>query len=103
VLRHAGEFINITCFAPFMFISQSEVNYNTITPVVKKSYGLYFESKIERPVFFLFVVHVVQRVMWAWLDGTQCAVRFAARIVCRPLKDRVFDFFCCLADVTKHR
>ena len=58
VLCHAGEFLNITCFAPFMFISQSEVKYNTITPVVKKSYGLYFESKIKGPSFscFLFML-----------------------------------------------
>jgi hypothetical protein len=38
-------------FSPFVFISQSEVKYNTITPVVKKSYGLYFESKFEGPSF----------------------------------------------------
>jgi hypothetical protein len=61
VLCHAGEFINITCFAPFVFFSQPEVKYNTITPVVKKSYGLYFESKIDDPSFscFLFMLFSV--------------------------------------------
>ena len=61
VLCHASEFINIACFAPFVFISQSEVKYNTITPVVKKSFGLYFESKIEGPYFscLLFILFSV--------------------------------------------
>jgi len=44
-----------------MFFSQPEVEYNTITPVVKKSYGLYFESKIEGTSFscFLFMLFSV--------------------------------------------
>jgi len=51
LLCHAFEFIYITCFALVMFISQSEAKYNTTTPVVKKSYGLYVEGKIEGPSF----------------------------------------------------
>jgi len=56
VLCHAGEFLNKTCFAPFMFLSQSEVKYNKITSVVKKSYGLYLESKFEGPSFSCFLL-----------------------------------------------
>lgn len=69
VLRHADEFINITCFAPFMFISQSEVKYNTITSMVKKSYGLYFESEIEGPSFscLLFMLFSV-RCGHGWME-----------------------------------
>ena len=90
---------NLFCYVCGEFTPKSQ--RNTITPLVKKAYELYFGSKVDEGKSWApgKCCCNCSRSLRGWLNGTHKSMPFGNPVIWREQKDHTTDCYFCLTNI----